>query len=185
MEEIWRDIPGVNYQVSNKGNIKNKKTGRILKLKPKKTGYVVVGFPGKDYRLIHRLVAFAFPEICGEYFDGAEVDHKNRIRNDNRAENIHWVSPKGNTNNPLTLKYLSETRKGKPKNEEFKKKVSETLKNNTYNHKWVIKLSKDNEILHFYPSVAEAHRQTGINNISACCTGKIKQSGGFIWKYAE
>lgn len=188
MEEIWREVSGREYLVSNTGKIKNKKTGRLLNPKPKKNGYVVVSLRsnGKiEYCLLHRLIAFSFPEICGEYFEGAQVDHKNRVRTDNRAENIHWVSPAGNINNPLTLEHLSNIRKNKPKSEEFKKKVSKTMTNNTYNKRWVIKLSKDNEILHFYPSISQAHRETGINNISYACSGRIKTAGGFVWKYAE
>ena len=112
MEE-WRDIPGCEgYEVSNLGNIRNSKTGRFRSQKPKKKGYIVLKIKGKYY-LLHRLVAFAFPEICGEWFEGAQVDHKNRIRTDNRAENIHWVSPAENINNPNTLDYLSKTRKNK------------------------------------------------------------------------
>lgn len=190
MEEIWREVSGREYLVSNTGKIKNKKTGRLLNPKPKKNGYVVVSLRsnGKiEYCLLHRLIAFSFPEICGEYFEGAQVDHKNRVRTDNRAENIHWVSPAGNIRNPNTISYLKEMRKGKPKSEEFKKQVSETLTNNTYNCKWVIKLSKNNEILHFYPSTAEAARANNLwqQSISRCCIGKMKSSGGFIWKYAE
>lgn len=187
MEEIWRDAPGFeNYSVSNLGNIKNNKTGRQLKPKPKKNGYILLELC-KKYVFLHRLIAFAFPEICGEWFEGAQVDHKNRVRTDNRAENLHWVSQEGNSNNPNTLAYVSESRKWIPKSEEFKKKVSETMTNNTYNCKWVIKLSKNNEILHFYPSTAEAARANNLYqaNISACCLGKHKTTGGFIWKYAE
>jgi hypothetical protein len=44
MEEIWKDISSFsNYQVSNLGNVKNSKTGRILKQSMSKSGTVVKG----------------------------------------------------------------------------------------------------------------------------------------------
>ena len=85
-----------NYSVSNLGNVKNDKTGKILKLLGSK-GYVKVRLYGgshSDYIQIgvHRLVALEFQDICGEYKDGLQVDHINTIRDDNRAENLRWVT---------------------------------------------------------------------------------------------
>lgn len=51
-------------------------------------GYFVVGIRGKDYR-VHRLVAEAFlqnPE------NKPTVDHINRVRNDNRVQNLRWAT---------------------------------------------------------------------------------------------
>ncbi len=39
---------------------------------------------------VHRLVAM---EYCDGYSDGMQVNHKNGIKNDNRAENLEWVTP--------------------------------------------------------------------------------------------
>jgi group I intron endonuclease len=36
-----------------------------------------------------------------------------------------------------------------------------------------------------YPSIKQAIIETGCNDISKCCRGKYKQSGGFIWKYKD
>lgn len=36
-----------------------------------------------------------------------------------------------------------------------------------------------------YPSIKIAMQNTGCNDISKCCKGKYKQSGGFIWKYKD
>jgi hypothetical protein len=44
MEEIWKDISSFsNYQVSNLGNVKNSKTGRILKQSMSKCGTKIQG----------------------------------------------------------------------------------------------------------------------------------------------
>lgn len=191
MEEVWRDIPGiVGYQVSKSGFLRSvdrtvkRKDGKIAHLKGKplstytdKNGYERISLP-VGLKTIHRLVGLAFPEICGEYFEGAEIDHINTIRNDNRAENLRWVKKTDQYKNETTRKHLYNTvwKKGHLKN---RKDLS----------KWVIKLSGNNEILHFYPSVSEASRQTGVptSNIIICCQNKPghKTAGGYIWKYAE
>ena len=46
---------------------------------------------------------------------------------------------------------------------------------------------KTGELLATFPSTREAERVTGINhsNISACCLGKYKSAGGYIWRYEK
>ena len=53
---------------------------------------------------------------------------------------------------------------------------------NHYTHK---DIHMTNIIIKIYPSISEAHRNTGINNISACLNGKQKTAGGYIWEYAS
>lgn len=120
MEE-YRIIEGMNYYyVGDAGNVKSVDRVVITKggwtqtyygkvLKPSKNkhrnDYVQVvlcenGKP-KTYK-VHQLVAKAFPEICGEWFEGCEVDHINGITADNRAVNLRVTDKKGNMNNPIT-----------------------------------------------------------------------------------
>lgn len=51
--------------------------------------------------------------------------------------------------------------------------------------KSVLQLDKNSNLIKEYNSVAEAQKTTGINNISACCTGNRKSAGGYIWRYKE
>ena len=51
--------------------------------------------------------------------------------------------------------------------------------------KKVLQLDRNYNIVAKYNSLSEAQKVTGINNISACCTGKYKTAGGFIWIYEE
>ena len=42
--------------------------------------------------MLHRLVAQAFPDICGELKEGYQVDHINGVCDDNRAENLRCIT---------------------------------------------------------------------------------------------
>ncbi len=71
---------------------------------------------------------------------------------------------------------------GKHFSEEHKKKISESMGVNG-----ILQFSKSGEFIAEYPSTREAERQTGCyhTNISACCKGKYKSTGGYIWMYAS
>lgn len=137
MEEFRKIELNQSYSVSNLGNVRNDKTGKILKPLDSGKGYVKVRlFKGshKDYDhiAIHRLVAFAFPEICGEYSEGLQVDHINTVRNDNRAVNLRWVTPTENRLNTITNERFRNSISGenhpmygKKHTDEAKKKMSD------------------------------------------------------------
>lgn len=62
---------------------------------------------------INRLVAFAFPEICGEYFDGAVANHLDEDVENDLAENIRWCSHKENINWGTAMRRAEQKRRGK------------------------------------------------------------------------
>lgn len=65
-----------------------------------KDGYPHVGIPGiRKSEKVHRLVALAF---LGNPENLAQVDHKNGVRDDNRLENLRWVTRRGNGQNQIT-----------------------------------------------------------------------------------
>ena len=129
MNEIWKNIEGYEgkYQVSNLGRVKalefpvfrlNGSIGlhkeRIFKGSMHKMGYLFVGLRKDHYKehiFVHRLVAHAFPEICGEWFEGAEVDHIDGNRLNNAAENLRWVTHRDNMNNPITVHRITVNHK--------------------------------------------------------------------------
>lgn len=59
---------------------------------------------GKNHRMfVHKIIALTFPEICGEYKPGAEVDHIDGNPANNSAYNLRWVyTRKENMANPIT-----------------------------------------------------------------------------------
>ena len=91
---IFKEFP--NYLISNTGLIKNKLSGRILKLRNDKDGYLDVmlskcGF--KKRFKVHRLVALTFipnPESKDQ------VNHKDGIKINNTINNLEWATKKDN-----------------------------------------------------------------------------------------
>jgi group I intron endonuclease len=75
------------------------------------------------------------------------------------------------------------------KNTDFTIKVANTDYNQIAekNKKTVNQYGKDESFIKEWPSGREASESLGIDrgNISACCKGKLKTTGGFIWKYSE
>ena len=122
--EEWKKIEDFeNYSVSENGEIRNDKTGRVLKPRYY-NGYQLVSLSknGKVKKFkVHRLVA---EEFIPNPDNKPCVDHINTVRDDNRVENLRWCTCKENCNNPLT----KNKRKGKHHSEETKQKISEAHK---------------------------------------------------------
>ncbi len=171
-KEEWQDIADYEeyYEVSNLGNVRNKKSKRILK-PTNRGGYLVVGLcknsKGKSIA-IHRLVATAFipnPE------NKPQVNHKDKVRNNNNITNLEWNSVAEN-------------------NAHRSQGVIQTTNQNVK----VWRINKDtNEKLEQYNSIEDAANWLNNNNLStkpiqfksgicACISGRYKSSYGFKWE---
>lgn len=85
-----------------------------------------------------------------------------------------------------TKEKIAASKRGKPLSEECKKKLSAVLggKNNPAARP-VAQYTKDMVLIKVWPYIKAAEIETGANNISTCCTGKLKTSGGYVWRYFE
>jgi hypothetical protein len=126
-QEIWKDIPEYEgyYQASSLGRIRSldmvvkhwrggkmKKLGRIMKQRkvthPQREGFYLsvmlcVDQVKKIYS-VHRLVALAFiPNPLKKEF----INHKNGSKNDNRVENLEWVTCSENNQHAMDSKLRS------------------------------------------------------------------------------
>lgn len=178
MSEVWKPVVGYEgyYEVSSLGRIRSVKR-------------TVKGIDGKNYRLnsaikrqfdngkgyyyvslcvngvqkpmvVHRLVAKAFLPNPDNL---PEVNHKDENPLNNRADNLEWC-----------------TRQYNQRYGTHDERVARAA--------WKPVVGIDNDGNEFYfASVKEAAKAIGktICQISSCCNGKRKTSGGLRWRYAE
>lgn len=177
--EIWKDIKGYEglYQVSNLGRVKSfvscTDTEKILKIRTYRENYQYVGLSKMGIVSkfkIHRLVALAYIINAD---NKPHIDHINGIRSDNRADNLRWVTPEENMNNPLTKAKSRKINRGESNGmKKFRKPIA------CIN-------PKTNKIIKVYPGLKYACRVLGADsaNISRCANGKIELAYGFKWAY--
>lgn len=196
--EEWKSLDFMgypNYDVSNLGRVKSlerqtwnhqgyvTRNARILRQAKNKSGYLqAVIYQDKNpniYR-VHRLVAMAFIPNPDNL---PQIDHINTIRTDNRVENLQWTTPKGNSNNPLTLKHSSQAQKGKKAGEKhFMYKHYGKLHHNSIP---IVQLTMNGEFIREWECMHEPERELGItaSKICAVIKGHRKSCGGYKWVY--
>lgn len=105
------------YEVSNLGRVRNRRTKIIQKGTINSEGYHIVSIGNKNYRT-HRVILQSWNPR--EDYQDLTVDHINGQRSDNRLENLRWVSSEDNT-----LAMLNHRA-------EFQKELTRLLKSHTY-----------------------------------------------------
>ena len=190
--EIWKDIEGYEglYQVSDMGNVrsfdrvievkrngivmKQHRKGKVLRQLPRRHGYLAVFLYKTDgkraHESVHRLVASAF---CERKNEATEVNHKNEIKTDNRAENLEWITHKENSNYG---------------NAQIKR--VQTCREKRIRWKAIEQYDLDGNLIAEYPSMSEMEKQTGFSKANVCTylRGKLpptRRPYGFHWEYKQ
>lgn len=95
MEEVWIENNG--YKISNYGRITRKNSDKLQKMASNAYGYVccnAIFDDGFKTGSMHRAVAYAF--LKDTYKKGLEVNHKDGNKQNNRVDNLEWVTEKEN-----------------------------------------------------------------------------------------
>lgn len=190
MQEEWRDIKDYEglYQVSNLGRVKRvfgftsngkRCNSKILKQtfykSPNNSGYYRIGLCKSAKRKmysVHRLVAQAFIPNPDNL---PQVNHKDENTKNNCVDNLEWCTCQYNT----SYGSLPNRRaKNIYKNTNLQKSV-------VARKIPVLQFSIDGTFIKRYDSACDAGRILNINRsgIRQCAIGKLKTSGGYVWKY--
>jgi len=99
MKEIYKDIEGFEkyYQVTDQGRVWSVKNKMFIKLWSNTKGYLRTELYVEGIRtrfLVHRLVMLTFNPI--ENHTSFEVDHIDNNKQNNRLDNLQWISPQLN-----------------------------------------------------------------------------------------
>lgn len=98
---MFKKIKGYHYEVSDKGEVRNIKTRKILKPQVHRDGYLQIilwkNGKRKTYK-IHRLVLETFVGPCPKGMEGC---HNNGNHKDNRIENLRWDIHKNNSQDSI------------------------------------------------------------------------------------
>lgn len=177
VNETWKPVLGYEsyYEVSDLGRVRSlnyKCTGNVQVLREARIKrdeeylgvYLSKDGQGKT-KQVHRLVYEAF---YGPIPEGLQINHINEDPSDNRLANLNVMTPKENTN------YGTHTTR-----------QAETLIRKHHCGKPVDQYDMQGNLIATYWGAHEASRQTGVcrGRITECCLGRIRTSGGYIWRY--
>ena len=165
--EEWRDIKDMeDYQVSNKGRVKNKHNNFLMNPRIE-NGYIMCSIQQNKYS-VHRLVAGAFipnPE------NKPSVDHIDRDPTNNNLENLRWATTKEQAQNKIHSN-----------GNHFKKINMIDIKS-----KEIIKqFNNIHEAIDYVETItSEYKRKTIENHIRSVCNDTKENAFNFKWKYSN
>lgn len=176
--EIWmpfKNCNGIYYSVSNKGRFSSgvsinprRHRGRGWKVKilspyANKKGYMLVrtkeNHMTKHYQL-HRVVLMTFAPC--DNMELLQVNHIDGNKSNNNLSNLEWCTCQENIEHSIRTGLVDLTKN-------------------------VSMYSLSGDYIKTFKSITQAELETKVIgvNISSCCKGKIRQTGGYQWSYEK
>lgn len=174
MKQIWKDIEKYdNYEISNYGVIRIKKSKKILKYQIDKDGYYVVNLyknsKFKHFR-VSRLVAQTFISNPNNL---PVVNHKDENKQNNCVDNLEWCTVAYNN---------AYGTKGKRPGEKQKNRLRYTKSNRK-----IAQYDLHDNFIGTYKSIMTIAKK--LNNdgthIVDVCKGRRKTAYGYKWRYID
>lgn len=170
--EQWKEIDNTDYLISNYGEIKNNRTGNLLKQQSNKKGYklvrVTVNGEKKTFR-IHRLVALFYVKNPD---NKPQVNHIDGNKNNNRYDNLEWVTNEENTHHAITNGLWNNVFKASKRANDIKKTP-------------IIATNIETDEKFIFESMGEAERVIGTRHINEVIKGIRTQAKGYRFKYLK
>lgn len=157
-----------NYSCDKQGNVYS--PHRKLKQSKRGNGYLCVTICneyGRKTRNVHRLIIETF---ISNPDNKQQVNHKNGIKNDNRIENLEWVTQSENTIHAIENGLYKLPKQNR-------KDLSKPIK----------QYSLDGIFIKNYPSVNEAARELVVSTkwLCACANGGTYRISGGVKKWVN
>ena len=176
--ELWlkyKICGKIFYFISNKGRFAsiiginpNRSKGRCWKVKlitpySNSKGYMIVRTRENNktnYHQVHRMVMSTFCPLLDD--SNYQVNHIDGDKSNNNLSNLEWCTCKENIQHAIQHKLIDNT-------------------------KQVSMYSLEGEFIKEFGSITNAEKETGVLgvNISFCCSNKIRQAGGYQWRYEK
>jgi group I intron endonuclease len=130
-----------------------------------------------------------------ESIDKIRASHTGKNHTDETKEKLRRINT-GKKRTPESIERTRQALLGKPKTQDAIKNSAQARTGlvRTIETKEKMRLSRQIEVeqwsvdgvyIKTHPSIKKATIESGCNDISKCCRGKYKQSGGFVWKYKD
>ena len=172
MKKKWKDIKGYegHYRINNHGEVFSVKKNKIMKPEIMRLGYLRIQLSKNGISrkiLIHKIVATHFID---NPLQKNEINHIDEIKNNNKSENLEWVTHPENMISGTVQK------------RRIKSIDIESMSKKVYQY------DKKGNLIKIWKSINEARRfGYSSGNISMFCNGKYphKYYRGFYWSFIK